>query len=66
VLIPTRYPGSATAESALMLARATDWRDAGNETFVGLGQRLLTTEKGDFALMDLRSLQIDGQEVDNG
>ena len=65
-LIPTRYPGSAAADYALILARATDWRDAGADTFVGLGQRLLTTEKGDVALMDLRSLQIDGQEVDNG
>jgi len=65
-LIPTRYPGSPAEEAALMLARATDWRDVGADTFVGLGQRLLTTEKGDVALMDLRSLEIDGQEVDNG
>lgn len=65
-LIPTRYPGSPAEDAALMLARATDWRDVGADTFVGLGQRLLTTEKGDVALMDLRSLEIDGQEVDNG
>jgi len=66
VLIPTRYPGSAKADAALMLARATDWRDAGEETFVGIGQRLLTTDQGDFALMDLRSLQMDGFEAGDG
>jgi len=66
VLIPTRYPGSGKADAALMLARATDWCDVGDETFVGMGQRLLTTDQGDFALMDLRSLQMDGLEAGDG
>ena len=65
-LIPTRYPGSSKADPAMMLARATDWRDAGSDTFVGLGQRLLTTDQGDFALMDLRSLKMDGVEAGDG
>ncbi|KAE9629224.1 type VI secretion system accessory protein TagJ [Parasedimentitalea maritima] len=65
-LIPTRYPGSTQADPALMLARATEWTDAGDDTFVGTGQRLLTTDQADFALMDLRTLKMDGSEEDDG
>jgi len=65
-LIPTRYPGSTKADPAMMLARATDWRDVGAETFLGLGQRLLTSDQGDYPLMDLRSLTMDGHEADDG
>ncbi len=58
-LIPTRYPGSTGSDdSAMKLARATDWADAGADTFTGLGQRLLATDEGDTALMDLRQLVI--------
>lgn len=56
-LIPTRYPGSEASDNpAVRLARATEWSDAGSETFIGHGQRLLATDAGDTALMDLRSL----------
>ncbi|MCL5777300.1 tetratricopeptide repeat protein [Limibaculum sp. FT325] len=58
-LIPTRYPGTtATTDDALRLARMTTWEDAGAETYVGLGGRLLATDAGDTALMDLRELVI--------
>jgi len=66
-LIPTRYPGTVERGDAARLARVTLWEDAGAETFVGLGQRLLTTEAGDTALMDLRSLAIDlPEEAETG
>ncbi|MDT8857514.1 type VI secretion system accessory protein TagJ [Paracoccaceae bacterium Fryx2] len=59
-LIPTRYAGtSASTDPAARLARATHWVDAGGETWVGIGQRLLTTDHGDTALMDLRALRMD-------
>lgn len=58
-LLPTRYAGTAARGSAAQkLARATDWTDLGAETYAGLGQRLLTTDQGDTALMDLRQLVI--------
>ena len=41
------------------LARATSWADAGADTFVGLGQRLLATDKSDVALLDIRELVLD-------
>ncbi len=57
--LPARYAGTAERGSAAQkLSRATDWTDAGAETFVGLGQRLLATDAGDVALMDLRALEI--------
>lgn len=58
-LIPTRYPGTASATDATArLARATTWADTGADTFVGLGQRLLTTDRADYAILDLRSLKM--------
>ncbi|MDN5787191.1 type VI secretion system accessory protein TagJ [Pseudorhodobacter sp.] len=56
-LIPTRYAGTAEhGNAAERLARETNWHDIGAETFIGRGQRLLTTDAGDTALMDVRSL----------
>lgn len=60
-LIPTRYAGTvASGDAAALLARATTWEDAGDETFIGTGQRLLATDQADIALMDIRSLKMDG------
>ncbi|EBA14501.1 hypothetical protein RSK20926_01487 [Roseobacter sp. SK209-2-6] len=58
VFIPTRYPGSAAAGDAALMARATDWKDAGGGAYIGFGQRLLTIGEQDFALMDIRQLQL--------
>ncbi len=59
-LIPTRYAGTHQGDDdAAKLARATTWTDAGNDTFVGSGQRLLTIGDKDVALMDLRTLAMD-------
>jgi type VI secretion system protein ImpE len=59
-LIPTRYAGTVPdGTAAERLSRATNWSDAGAETWIGRGQRLLTTDGGDVALMDLRALRID-------
>jgi type VI secretion system protein ImpE len=57
-LIPTRYPLSESAEDPLLrLARKTEWTDLGEDTFVGLGQRLLSTNENDYALMDVREIK---------
>jgi type VI secretion system protein ImpE len=60
-LIPTRYPGSeASDDNAIRLARKTTWVEADGDTFLGLGQRLLTTNEGELPLLDVRSLLVDG------
>lgn len=66
-LIPTRYAGTATHGTARQkLARETDWIDVGADTFTGIGQRLLATDAGDTAIMDLRSLIIHHPEGASG
>ena len=60
-LLPTRYPGSEeSSDGAIRLARKTEWREIDADTVVGLGQRILATDLGDLALMDVRSLQLEG------
>ncbi|MFO7884472.1 MAG: type VI secretion system accessory protein TagJ [Desulfobacteraceae bacterium] len=58
-LIPTRYPGSDTEkDSALKLGRKTEWRDMGENLFVGLGQRMLATDQGEYPLLDIREVTL--------
>jgi type VI secretion system protein ImpE len=60
-VIPTRYPGSESAEDPLVrLARKTVWNEQAPEVFVGLGQRVLTTDTGEHPLMDVRSIVLGG------
>jgi type VI secretion system protein ImpE len=59
-LIPTRYPGSeAQAEGALRLARKTEWTQAAANTYLGSGQRMLATDQAEYAIMDVRRIQLD-------
>lgn len=59
-LIPTRYPGSEKSDDDLIrLARKTIWEENSPGVFVGLGQRLLTTDVGDYSLMDVREIIFD-------
>jgi len=56
-LIPTRYPGSETSENAqIVLARTTVWTEKSAGVYHGLGQRLITTDSGEKALMDIREI----------
>ena len=55
--IPTRYPGSESSEdSAIRLARKTEWQEQTEDSYIGYGQRLLTTNVSDYALMDIREI----------
>lgn len=54
--IPTRYPGTtASKDPQLLLARRTDWAET-EEWSIPTGQRMLVTNAGETALMDLRHL----------
>lgn len=58
-LIPTRYPGSERAtEGALQLARRTEWSEPEPGQWTGLGQRMLSTDAGERALMDVREIAL--------
>lgn len=55
-LIPTRYAGTDLARAELALARQTEWSALQENVYAGAGQRLFTTDTGDFSLMDVRSI----------
>jgi type VI secretion system protein ImpE len=56
--LPTRYPGSqAAADQGLALAGRTEWQERG-AWYLGLGQRMLATDTGEFALMDIRRIEL--------
>jgi len=58
-LIPSRYPGSEKSEdAAIRLARKTEWESVGPDAFVGLGQRILTTDGPEIGLLELRELAL--------
>lgn len=55
--IPVRYEGSQSqADPLLQMARKTEWRDLGSGDYAGLGQRLLTTDRGDHPLLEVREI----------
>lgn len=61
-VIPTRYPGSEeSADYQVRLGRKTVWQEQPPGVFYGLGQRVLTTDAGDRALMDVRTVVIGTQ-----
>lgn len=55
-LIPTRYAGTDLSQPSLALARMTEWKEVEPGFFTGCGQRVITTDIGDFGLMDIRSI----------
>lgn len=57
--LPTRYAGTPLDDALLALARKTEWSEPRPGLYVGSGQRMLTTDAGDMALMDLRSIELD-------
>jgi type VI secretion system protein ImpE len=63
-VIPTRYPRSEASDDNLVrLARKTLWEDAGNGAYHGLGQRIITTDTGEYPLMDIRDISITAPEA---
>lgn len=57
--IPVRYPGTEDSnDDALRLSRKTDWNEASPDCFMGLGQRVLTTDSGDNSLLECREIEL--------
>jgi type VI secretion system protein ImpE len=59
-LIPTRYEGTEKSQDGeLLLARKTEWRELRPEVWAGSGQRVLGSDAGEYALMDVREILFD-------
>lgn len=55
--IPTRYAGTERSDDGqLKLARKTEWLDK-EGTNIGLGQRILATDSGEYPLLEIRTLE---------
>jgi len=64
-LLPTRYPGSETSgDGLLQLARKTVWEEVSADHHRGLGQRVLATDAADVPLMDVRTVILTSDAVD--
>jgi len=56
--IPSRYSGSEnSADSAIQLSRKTEWEEISTDTYKGYGQRMFTTDKNDYPLLDIREIK---------
>jgi type VI secretion system protein ImpE len=70
-LIPTRYPGSeASADPELRRGRKTEWLEQPGGGYTGQGQRMFFTDAGEYALMEVRRIDLDtgadGQQAGSG
>lgn len=70
-LIPARYPGSPdSADPLTQLGRKTEWRECEAGAWLGLGQRILTTDQGEYPLLDIRRIELNtgsaGAEAEAG
>jgi type VI secretion system protein ImpE len=64
-MIPVRYPKSEThTDSLIRLGRKTDWQQVCEQVFLGIGQRMLTTDTDEYALLDLSSIAFAGPTED--
>lgn len=55
--VPARYAGTeSTTNGRLLMARDTEWIDAGGGGSRGLGQRLIATDAGEFGLLTIRRI----------
>jgi len=64
-MLPTRYPGSERSDDdQILMARKTEWRSDGGdgERWFGLGQRVLTSDRGEHDLLSVRTIEIDSTQ----
>jgi type VI secretion system protein ImpE len=62
-LIPTRYPGSeASDDNQVRTAHKTIWQELDAGVYQGMGQRMFTTDVGEYSLMDLRLITLDTED----
>jgi len=58
-LIPTRYPGAESSlDTAIQLARKTEWDEPAEGIYHGRGQRMLATDQDDYPILDIRAVEL--------
>ncbi|RSZ60373.1 hypothetical protein HF313_20230 [Massilia atriviolacea] len=66
--VPVRYPLPAAASGQQILSAAyTEWLPlAGPEQYLGIGQRMLVSEQGEYALLDIAEIVFDLDDAQAG
>jgi len=65
--LPTRYAGSERGRPPIRLARETHWTGVGETAVIGAGQKVWSTDAGDWGLLeigDCRFAEKEGHEAD--
>lgn len=63
-LIPARYPNSQNSSDPLLqLGHKTEWIEQPEELYIGVGQRMLASDRGEYPLLDIRLLRLEGPEL---
>lgn len=67
--IPVRYPQLGGADDdALRMARRTEWRQLGEGSWAGAGQRMYASDQGEYPLLEARLIEFDApaDEAEDG
>jgi len=59
VMLPARYPSLSALDDESLLSRKTDWVNHGEDIYEGKGQRMLATDKADYPLLQVRSIEFE-------
>lgn len=55
VFVPVRYP--EPSDDSQSMSRSTDWQVLSDDLYIGLGQKCLLTDQGEFGYLDVRDLR---------
>lgn len=61
VFVPTRYPITDETSDAQLLARTCDWQEPAENFYIGQGQRIFVTDKGEYPLLNVNSIKFNHQ-----
>jgi type VI secretion system protein ImpE len=65
-LIPSRYPASyGSMESEISMARKTEWIEKPHGYYLGLGQRMLVTDRQEYPLLNIRRIELNPFQPEN-
>jgi type VI secretion system protein ImpE len=59
VMLPARYPNLEGIPGLGLLSRRSDWVSRSEDIYEGTGQRVLTTDKNDYSILQVRSIEFD-------
>jgi type VI secretion system protein ImpE len=64
-LVPSRYPSTTkSADPACLLCRRTEWQEVAEDSYFGIGQRVLATDAGEYSLLDIRTITFDSGDAE--